>query len=86
MVQIGLKKEESGGFTYSVATFRKIYYFTGNDLKRVSDNAAAFREQAKESVAEREEQNKATAENNVELMGSAPAIPDHEGHSDIGGA
>ena len=86
VVQIGLKKEESGGFTYSVATFKKLYDFTGEELQRVSAYAAFFRDQAKTSMAERAEQNKAAAENNVELAAAIPVLPDNEGHFDIGGA
>ena len=83
VVQIGLKKEESGGFTYSVATFKKLYDFTGEELQRVSAYAASFRDQAKTAIVERAEQNKAAAENNIEMAEAAPMLPDNEGHFNI---
>ena len=85
-MQIGLKKEESGGFTYSVATFKKLYDFTGDELQRVAAYAAAFREQAKASVVERAELNKAAAENNIEITQPLPQLSDNEGHFDIVGS
>ena len=85
LVQIGLKKEESGGFTYSVATFKKLRDFTGEELQRVCAYAAAFRDQVKESVAERVEQGMATAQENV-LAAPMPQLPDNEAHFEIGSA
>ena len=86
VVQIGLKKEESGGFTYSVATFKKLYDFTGEELQRVSAYASAFRAQAKASVEERAELNKAAAENTVEMAEAMPVLPDNEGHFSLVGS
>ena len=86
VVQIGLKKEESGGFTYSVATFKKLYDFTGDELQRVAAYATAFREQAKASVEERAELNKAAAENNIEIAQPLPQLSDNEGHFSIVGS
>ena len=86
IVEIALKKQESNGFTYSVATFRKIADFSGEKLEQVSAYAAAFREQAKQSRAERIEQNKASAESGVEVIeGSLSELPSNEAHFSIGG-
>lgn len=83
LVQIGLKKEESGGFTYSVATFRKLRDFEGEELQRVCAYAASFREQAKAVIEERAEQNRASAESNVELAAELPVLPDNDTHFSI---
>ena len=86
LVQIGLKKEEGGSFVYSVATFKKVRDFTGEELQRVSAYATAFREQAKANIVVRTEQNKAAAENNIEVLTpTATVLPDNEEHFNIGG-
>lgn len=54
IVQIGLKKVE-GANTYSVATFKKIADFTGEDLARVKAYATGFREQIKAMLQARAE-------------------------------
>jgi hypothetical protein len=46
VVQIGLKKVE-GANTYSVATFKKVHDFVGEDLAKVKSFALNFREQIK---------------------------------------
>ena len=46
VVQIGLKKIE-GANTYSVATFKKIYDFSGEELATIKAYALKFREQIK---------------------------------------
>lgn len=86
LVEIGLKKQESGGFVYSVATFRKIRDFDGEELAQVKAYAATFREQAKKIVEQRGEMNKEAAENNSELeVGALPdGLPDNEERFAIG--
>lgn len=79
LVEIGLKREEANGYPYGVATFKKLYDFTGEELERVKAYAATFREQAKESKAERIEQSKAHADELVEVVeGAANMLPDNE--------
>ncbi|MBQ1972108.1 MAG: hypothetical protein II223_06670, partial [Treponema sp.] len=46
VVQIGLKRVE-GANTYSVATFKKVCDFTGEELAKVKAYATGFREQIK---------------------------------------
>ncbi len=85
VVQIGLKRAEGGGFTYSVATFKKLYDFTGEELARVRAYAESFKEQVKLMLSERAEQNEASTENAVEVEGHIPAsLPDNEDHFSIG--
>ena len=47
IVEIGLKRVDNGANTYSVATFRKLRDFTGEELAQVKQYADNFREQIK---------------------------------------
>ena len=47
VVQIGLKRVDNGSNTYSVATFRKLRDFTGEELQQMKEFAVSFREQIK---------------------------------------
>lgn len=53
IVEIGLKRAESGGYTYSVATFRKVRDLEGADLAAIRGYAANFKEQIKAILAQR---------------------------------
>ena len=55
IVEIGLKRAESGGYTYSVATFRKVRDLEGEGLAAVKSYAAHFKEQVKSLLAQRVE-------------------------------
>ena len=55
IVEIGLKRAESGGYTYSVATFRKVRDLEGEGLAAVKSYAANFKEQVKSLLAQRVE-------------------------------
>ena len=46
-MQIGLKRVDNGSNTYSVATFRKLRDFTGEELQQMKEFAVSFREQIK---------------------------------------
>lgn len=69
IVEIGLKRAESGGYTYSVATFRKIRDLEGEGLAAVKSYAANFKEQVKSLLAQRVENYKSDVES---LTGTAP--------------
>ena len=69
IVEIGLKRAESGGYTYSVATFRKVRDLTGEDLAAVKSYSANFKEQVKSLLAQRVENYKSDVES---LTGTAP--------------
>ena len=69
IVEIGLKRAESGGYTYSVATFRKVRDLEGEGLAAVKSYAANFKEQVKSLLAQRVENYKSDVES---LTGSAP--------------
>ncbi|MBQ8401054.1 MAG: hypothetical protein IJX14_03900 [Clostridia bacterium] len=62
VVQIGLKRVDNGANTYSVATFRKLQDFAGEQIPPMKAYATNFREQLKQSL----EQRPAFAENVVE--------------------
>lgn len=80
VVKISLKKETSNGFTYGVATFRKLYDFTGEELQKVKAYAEGFRQQAKMMLEQRVEANKAAAENVVEVASAPLQLPDNDAH------
>lgn len=69
IVEIGLKRAESGGYTYSVATFRKVRDLEGEGLAAVKSYAANFKEQVKSLLAQRVENYKSDVES---LTGTAP--------------
>lgn len=53
VIQIGLKRANNGKDDYSVATFRKLYDFTGQDLAQIKAYADSFREQVKLALQQR---------------------------------
>ena len=69
IVEIGLKRAESGGYTYSVATFRKVRDLEGEGLAAVKSYAANFKEQVKSLLAQRVENYKSDVES---LTGTPP--------------
>ena len=69
IVEIGLKRAESGGYTYSVATFRKVRELEGEGLAAVKSYAANFKEQVKSLLAQRVENYNSDVES---LTGTAP--------------
>ena len=69
IVEIGLKRAESGGYTYSVATFRKVRDLEGEGFAAVKSYAANFKEQVKSLLAQRVENYKSDVES---LTGTAP--------------
>ena len=85
LVQIGLRKVTSNGFTYSVATFKKLRDFEGEELARICAYADSFRDQIKERLAERANQNEALAGDGVEMGAVSKELPDNGEHVDIGG-
>lgn len=53
VVQIGLKKMSNGKDDYSVATFRRLYDFTGEELAQIRLFADSFKEQIKMVLQQR---------------------------------
>lgn len=53
VVQIGLKKANNGSNDYSVATFRRLYDFEGEELAQIRTYANGFKEQVKLMLQQR---------------------------------
>ena len=85
LVQIGLRKGSSNGFTYSVATFKKLRDFEGEELAQVCAYADSFRDQIKQTLSERASQNEAPAGDGVERVSASRVMPDNGDHFAIGG-
>ena len=85
LVQIGLRKGSSNGFTYSVATFKKLRDFEGEELAQVCAYADSFRDQIKQALSERASQNEAQAGDGVERVSASRVMPDNGDHFAIGG-
>lgn len=85
LVQIGLRKGASNGFTYSVATFKKLRDFEGEELAQVCAYADSFRDQIKQTLSERASQNEAQAGDGVERVSAPRVMPDNGDHFAIGG-
>ena len=83
VVQIGLKKETNGKDEYSVATFKKLYDFEGEDLAQIRAYADQFREQAKVMLSQRASQ--AETESGDVEVGTVPKnLPGNAEHFSIG--
>ena len=84
VVQIGLKKRSNGKDDYSVATFRRLYDFTGEELAQVRAYANSFKEQIEMILAQRAENIESEAGNGVEMERPPRVMPENEGHFEIG--
>lgn len=65
VVQIGLKRVDNGANTYSVATFRKLYDFSGEQLQQIKQYAEGFREQIRTMLQERAVNTETRAESDI---------------------
>ncbi len=84
VVQIGLKKANNGTQDYSVATFKKLYDFEGEELNQIRAYADQFREQAKEMLSQRASETEAAAAEAVEVGAIPRSLPENEDHFAIG--
>ena len=84
VVQIGLKKKSNGKDDYSVATFKRLYDFTGEELAQIRAYANSFKEQIELILTQRAEDIEAEAGNGVEMERPTRVIPDNEGHFEVG--
>jgi hypothetical protein len=78
VVQIGLKRMNNGKDDYSVATFKKLYDFSGEQLMQAKAYADGFREQAKEMLKRRAED----AENRDGADDVYESMPDYKTSGD----
>ncbi len=86
VIRIGLKKKNNGKDDYSVATFQKLYDFTGEELARIRAYDDDFKEQIKLILEQRTENIEAEAGNGVEMVRPARTMPSNEGHFKVGTA
>lgn len=84
VVQIGLKKANNGTQDYSVATFKKLCDFEGEELRQIRAYADQFREQAREMLSQRASETEAAAAEAIEVGTVPRSLPDNEGHFAIG--
>lgn len=76
VIQIGLRKENTGGNDYSVATFRLVENFEGEQLAQIRSYAEGFKEQIKLTLKQRAETAKEQLDDGCDYiggMGSQPA-------------
>lgn len=81
VVQISLKKMNNGTNDYSVALFKKLYDFDGEELAKIRAYADAFREQAKAMLAQQAE---LAATDQAEMCAIPAELPDNDVHFSIG--
>lgn len=75
VVQIGLKKVSNGTNDYSVATFRRLYDFEGEELAQIRTYAENFRNQMKLSLKQRAAATEAKHEDICEYEPGNPTAP-----------
>lgn len=86
VVRIGLKKKNNGKDDYSVATFQKLYDFSGEELARVRAYADSFKEQVRDMLAQRAADAEMEAGTGVEMGGPAKVMPENGDHFAVGTA
>ena len=85
VVRIGLKKKNNGKDDYSVATFQKLYDFSGEELARVRTYVDSFKAQVKALLEQRTESIEASMGRGVEMERPARAMPSNAGHFEVSG-
>ena len=83
VVQIGLKKKNNGKDDYSVATFKRLYDFTGDELAKIRAYADSFKEQIELILEQRAENIEAEA-GSVEMERPTQVMPENADHFEIG--
>ena len=84
VVRIGLKKKNNGKDDYSVATFQRLYDFTGEELSRARAYANNFRQQIELILSQRTGDIEAEAGSGVEMERPAKVMPNNAGHFEVG--
>ncbi len=84
VVRIGLKKKNNGKDDYSVATFQRLYDFTGEELSRARAYANNFRQQVEMILSQRTGDIEAEAGSGVEMERPARVMPNNAGHFEVG--
>lgn len=84
VVQISLKKMNNGKDDYSVAVFKRLYDFDGEELAKVRAYANSFKEQVKLILEQQVTMRESNAGSEVEVARPAHVMPDNEGHFTVG--
>ena len=84
VVQIGLKKKNNGKDDYSVATFKRLYDFTGEQLAQIRAYANGFKDQIELILAQRTENIEAETGSGAEMERPARVMPENSGHFEVG--
>lgn len=85
VVQIGLKKANNGTNDYSVATFKRLYDFEGEDLAQIRAYANSFKEQIKAMLLQRATVQDDQRNNSCEYEGPTLPASDQNEHFCISG-
>lgn len=85
ITQITLKKTSSGGHDYSVAVFKKLRDFSGEELAAARAISAGFRMQIKEMNERRAENHAVQAQEICEYQDASTALPDNSDHFMVAG-
>lgn len=75
VIQIGLKKMSNGANDYSVATFRRLYDFSGEELAQIRSHANNFKEQIKLILQQRAEMNEEQNDNGCDYVEAGSDLP-----------
>lgn len=84
IVQIGLKKASNGKDDYSVATFRKVRDFSGEELANVRAYAENFKKQITMIQEQRTAELEAGGNDAVEMTGPIRPMPENGGRFEVG--
>lgn len=84
IVRIGLKKANNGKDDYSVATFLKVRDFSGEELAQIRAYADNFKKQITAILEQRAADLEAGDSGGVEMAGPIRAMPENDGHFEIG--
>ncbi|MBP1737658.1 MAG: Tsac [Oscillospiraceae bacterium] len=80
VIQIGLKRANNGKDEYSVATFRKLYDFTGQELSQIKAYADGFREQVKLALQQRAAATEDQLDDGCDYSGYDQPVQETDGH------
>jgi len=84
VVQIGLKKVSNGKDDYSIATFKRLYDFEGEELAKIRAYSDSFKEQVKLILEQQAAMRESSAGSEVEMSHPVRVMPDNEGHFAVG--
>jgi len=84
VVQISLKKMNNGKDDYSVAVFKRLYDFTGEELAKIRAYADSFKEQVKLILEQQAAMREASSGSEIEVTSPVRTLPDNEGHFAVG--